>query len=235
MAIGKDTALRLMLVDDQVNEAEGRRQQPAQRRHRGASAAPGRSTSWRRLHRPAAGRHGPPRASRPPCCPSASGDGGDGLRRRDVPLLAVLDSITDEILDSVQAQNAQGGGAARQAAAVPQERPHRMARPRRTSLAARAGSADARDRAPLRHADRLLRASRSPIHEGMHIRANQAYLDMFGYESFEDIEACRCWTWWRRRTSTNSRPCSSACPRASRRHRAMNSTPATSKATTSRR
>ena len=42
-----------------------------------------------------------------------------------------------------------------------------------------------------RRCDALIDSSREPIayiHEGMHIRANQAYLDMFGYETFEDIE-----------------------------------------------
>ena len=42
-----------------------------------------------------------------------------------------------------------------------------------------------------RRCDALISSSRDPIayvHEGMHIRANRAYLEMFGYESFEEIE-----------------------------------------------
>ena len=42
-----------------------------------------------------------------------------------------------------------------------------------------------------RRCDTLIDSSRDPIayiHEGMHIRANDAYLEMFGYERFEDIE-----------------------------------------------
>lgn len=42
-----------------------------------------------------------------------------------------------------------------------------------------------------RRCDALLDSSRDPIafvHEGMHVRANKAYLDMFGYDGFEDIE-----------------------------------------------
>lgn len=42
-----------------------------------------------------------------------------------------------------------------------------------------------------RRCDALIASSRDPIayiHEGMHIRANAAYLDMFGFESFEDVE-----------------------------------------------
>ncbi|MBJ7573732.1 EAL domain-containing protein [Luteimonas sp. MC1828] len=42
-----------------------------------------------------------------------------------------------------------------------------------------------------RRCDALIDSSREPIayiHEGMHIRANQAYLEMFGYDDFEDVE-----------------------------------------------
>ncbi len=42
-----------------------------------------------------------------------------------------------------------------------------------------------------RRCDTLISSSRDPIayiHEGMHIRANEAYLEMFGYEEFEEIE-----------------------------------------------
>lgn len=42
-----------------------------------------------------------------------------------------------------------------------------------------------------RRCDALIDSSRDPIayvHEGMYIRANSAYLEMFGYEEFEDIE-----------------------------------------------
>ena len=42
-----------------------------------------------------------------------------------------------------------------------------------------------------RRCDALIASSRDPIayiHEGMHIRANDAYLEMFGFESFDDVE-----------------------------------------------
>ena len=42
-----------------------------------------------------------------------------------------------------------------------------------------------------RRCDALIASSRDPVayvHEGMHIRANQAYLEMFGYENFDEIE-----------------------------------------------
>ncbi|UXI70031.1 EAL domain-containing response regulator [Tahibacter amnicola] len=43
-----------------------------------------------------------------------------------------------------------------------------------------------------RRCESLLDSSRDPIayvHEGMHVRANKAYLEMFGYDEFEDIES----------------------------------------------
>ena len=42
-----------------------------------------------------------------------------------------------------------------------------------------------------RRCDALLDSSRDPIayvHEGMHVRANKAYLEMFGFEDFEEVE-----------------------------------------------
>jgi diguanylate cyclase (GGDEF)-like protein/PAS domain S-box-containing protein len=42
-----------------------------------------------------------------------------------------------------------------------------------------------------RRCEALLDSSREPIayvHEGMHVRANKAYLDMFGFDDFEDVE-----------------------------------------------
>lgn len=42
-----------------------------------------------------------------------------------------------------------------------------------------------------RRADALLDSSQDPIafvHEGMHVRANQAYLEMFGFADFEEVE-----------------------------------------------
>jgi multidomain signaling protein FimX len=62
-----------------------------------------------------------------------------------------------------------------------------------SSLSARRGLRllEASLRETERRCDALIASSRDPIayvHEGMHIRANEAYLEMFGFESFEDIE-----------------------------------------------
>lgn len=50
---------------------------------------------------------------------------------------------------------------------------------------------DARLHETERRCDALIDSSRDPIayiHEGMHIRANQAYLEMFGYDDFDEVE-----------------------------------------------
>jgi diguanylate cyclase (GGDEF)-like protein/PAS domain S-box-containing protein len=50
---------------------------------------------------------------------------------------------------------------------------------------------DAQVRETERRCDALIESSRDPIayvHEGMHIRANPAYLEMFGFDSFDDVE-----------------------------------------------
>lgn len=62
-----------------------------------------------------------------------------------------------------------------------------------TDLHARRGlrRIEAQMRETERRCDALISSSRDPIayvHEGMHIRANEAYLEMFGFESFDDVE-----------------------------------------------
>src|SRR5690606_12258051 len=62
-----------------------------------------------------------------------------------------------------------------------------------TDLRARRGlrRIEAQMRETERRCDALISSSRDPIayiHEGMHIRANDAYLEMFGYESYDDVE-----------------------------------------------
>ncbi len=62
-----------------------------------------------------------------------------------------------------------------------------------TDLQARRGlrRIEAQMRETERRCDALISSSRDPIayiHEGMHIRANDAYLEMFGYESYDDVE-----------------------------------------------
>lgn len=187
MAIGKDTALRLMIVDDQVNEAEAI---VSSLRNAGIAVRPLRPESIDELAQMLAQQHvdmvlAEHASTLLPFNEVAMVVMGCG---RDVPLLAVLDGITDEILDSVQAQGAQ--------AVALRGRPQQFLKNVRTEWhdvdARRSQRAlEAQMRETERRCDMLIDSSREPIayiHEGMHIRANQAYLEMFGYETFEDIE-----------------------------------------------
>ena len=187
MAIGKDTALRLMLVDDQVNEAEAI---VSSLRNAGIAVRPLRAESLDELAQVLAQQPvdmvlAEYASAQMPFDEVAAIVMGCG---RDVPLLAVLDGITDDILDSVQLQGAQ--------TVALRGRPQQFLKNVRTEwhdLDARRSqrALEAQMRETERRCDMLIDSSREPIayiHEGMHIRANQAYLEMFGYESFEDIE-----------------------------------------------
>ncbi len=187
MAIDKDTALRLMLVDDQVNEAEAI---VSSLRNAGIAVRPLRPESLDELAQMLGqqtvdlvlAEHA---SSQLPFNEVAAIVMGCG---RDVPLLAVLDGITDEILDSVQALGAQ--------AVALRGRPQQFLKTVRTEwhdLDSRRSqrSLEAQKRETERRCDALIDSSREPIayiHEGMHIRANQAYLEMFGLETFDEIE-----------------------------------------------
>ena len=187
MAIGKDTALRLMLVDDHVNEAEAI---VSGLRNAGIAVRPLRPESLDELASQLAQQQvdlvlAEYASQNLPFNEVALVVGGCG---RDVPLLAVLDGVTDEVLDAVQELGAQG--------VALRGRPQQLLKAVRgqwTDLDARRSQRqlEAQMRETERRCDALIDSSREPIayiHEGMHIRANPAYLEMFGYESFEDIE-----------------------------------------------
>ncbi|MEO5961849.1 MAG: EAL domain-containing protein [Thermomonas sp.] len=187
MAIGKDTALRLMLVDDQVNEAEAI---VSGLRNAGIAVRPLRPESLDELAQMLGqqtvdlvlAEHA---SIQLPFNEVAAVVLACG---RDVPLLAVLDGITDEILDSVQAQGAQ--------AVALRGRPQQFLNTIRSQwqdLDSRRSQRhlEAQKRETERRCDALIDSSREPIayiHEGMHIRANQAYLEMFGLQTFDEIE-----------------------------------------------
>ncbi len=187
MAIGKDTALRLMLVDDQVNEAEAL---VSSLRNAGIAVRPLRPESLDELAQMLGQQTvdlvlAEYVSTLLPFNEVAEIVMGCG---RDVPLLAVLDGITDEILDSVQAQGAQ--------AVALRGRPQQFLKTVRTEwndLDSRRSQRhlEAQKRETERRCDALIDSSREPIayiHEGMHIRANQAYLEMFGLDTFDEIE-----------------------------------------------
>ncbi len=187
MAIGKDTALRLMLVDDQVNEAEAI---VSGLRNAGIAVRPLRPESLDELSSQLSqhpvdlvlAEYG---ARNLPFNEVAMVVGSGG---RDIPLLAVLDGIDDETLDHLQSLGVHG--------VALRGRPQQLlaaVKAAWTDLDARRAQRqlESQVRETERRCDALIDSSREPIayiHEGMHIRANQAYLEMFGFETFDDIE-----------------------------------------------
>ena len=107
---------------------------------------------------------------------------------KDVPLLLLADSLDESRLIAASTNGTRG-------IALRRHPEHTLSVIRRefTDLQARRGMRriEAQMRETERRCDALIASSRDPIayvHEGMHIRANEAYLEMFGYDSFEDIE-----------------------------------------------
>ncbi|MBB6065122.1 diguanylate cyclase (GGDEF)-like protein/PAS domain S-box-containing protein [Pseudoxanthomonas broegbernensis] len=107
---------------------------------------------------------------------------------KDVPLLALVEAVDESaVLDAL------GSGVR---ALVLKHRPeHVLETVRRETADLDARRSLRRLEAQLRETERrcdsLIASSRDPIayiHEGMHIRANDAYLEMFGFEEFEDVE-----------------------------------------------
>ena len=187
MATGKETALRLMLIADLVNEAEA---MVSRLRNAGNAVRPLRPETLDELvamlaQQPVDMVLADHASVLLPFDQVAKAVMGCG---RDVPLLAVLDGITDDILEAVQEVGAQ--------AVALRERPQQFIKSVLTEwhdLESRRSQRllEVQMRETQRRCDMLIDSSRDPIayiHEGMHIRANQAYLEMFGYESFDDVE-----------------------------------------------
>ena len=187
MATGKDIALRLMLVADLVNEAEAL---VSRLRNAGTAVRPLRPESLDELvdmlgRQPVDMVLADHASTLLPFEQVAKAVMGCG---RDVPLLATLDGVNDDILENVQALGAQ--------AVALRDRPQQFLKTVHAewqALESRRSQRrlEAQMRETQRRCDMLIDSSREPIayiHEGMHIRANQAYLEMFGFDSFEDIE-----------------------------------------------
>lgn len=107
---------------------------------------------------------------------------------KDIPLVLMAERIDEDELVQASSHGIR-------ALALRQRPEHLLAvvRDQWVDLQARRGlrRIEAQMRETERRCDALIASSRDPIayvHEGMHIRANDAYLEMFGYDHFEDIE-----------------------------------------------
>ncbi len=118
---------------------------------------------------------------------------GDVLRAvkssdKDIPIIGLVDQLDPALVARVY-----GDGARRLAVRSEPVQLLRAIRLDWEDLEARRGlrRLEAQVRESERRCDALIESSRDPIayvHEGMHIRANPAYLEMFGFDSFDDIE-----------------------------------------------
>ncbi|MDR2872547.1 MAG: PAS domain S-box protein, partial [Xanthomonadaceae bacterium] len=107
---------------------------------------------------------------------------------KDIPLIALVGTINDSAM-----MEAMAGGA--RAVALKWQPEHLLSvlQAERAELEnrRRLRRLEIMLRETERRCDALISSSRDPIayiHDGMHVRANEAYLTMFGFESFEDVE-----------------------------------------------
>jgi diguanylate cyclase (GGDEF)-like protein/PAS domain S-box-containing protein len=108
---------------------------------------------------------------------------------KDVALLALADQLTDDKVASILSLASVRGIAIRNR----HDQLQAVVRRELDALNTRRGvrKLEAALRESERRCDSLLDSSRDPIayiHEGTHVRANNAYLEMFGFENFEDVE-----------------------------------------------
>ena len=182
----KDSAMRLLIVDDRVEDAEAI---VSAVRNGGIAVRPLRPQNTAELEYMV--------ASQPVDLVLAAASVAMPLEQvqvqvaasgKDLPLLLLVDRIEEAAV--------LGMAEAGLRALVFKHNPaHLLATLRRewADLEARRGlrRLEAQVRETERRCDSLIASSRDPIayiHEGMHIRANDAYLEMFGFESFDEVE-----------------------------------------------
>jgi diguanylate cyclase (GGDEF)-like protein/PAS domain S-box-containing protein len=187
MAQGPDIALRLMIIDDSVEDAESI---VSTLRNAGIAVRPLRPASADELAGMIAGQSidlvlASQQSTAIPLEEVLNQVKGSG---KDLPVVAVADRIDEASLS-------QALGLGVRAIAL-RHKPQQLLGATRnewSDLEARRSlrRLEAQVRETERRCDALIESSREPIayvHEGMHIRANAAYLEMFGYESFDEIE-----------------------------------------------
>lgn len=187
MQSAKDMVLRLLIVDDSVEAAEAI---VSGLRNAGIAVRPNRPESEESLDSLLAGHAfelvlaAEDSRTLPPATVMQRID----ATGKDLPVILLVDAIDDTVLLQATASGVAGIALRRQIDQV-----EAVARKEWTALEARRSlrKLESRIRETERRCDALIDSSRDPIayvHEGMHIRANSAYLEMFGFDSFEDIE-----------------------------------------------
>lgn len=187
MQLGKDTTLHLMIVDDSVDDAEAIANGL---RNSGIAVRPSRpestdafasllSSQALDLVLVAEGSQ---------VIPLDQVVAQVGSSGKDLPILVLMDSVDNQRMLQMTAQGIRSVLLRGQQAHI-----DAVVRSEWSDLEARRAlrRLESQVRETERRCDALIDSSRDPIayvHEGMHIRANSAYLEIFGFESFEDIE-----------------------------------------------
>jgi len=187
MQIGKDTPVRLIIVDDSGEAAEA---VVSTFRNEGIAVRPLRPLDLDELAQQLSSQ---PvdlvlAAKSARVIPMDAVLAQVAASGKDIPIIILVDapgdaSVVDDLVHGARA------------AALRSRQDHLLSvlRDEWNDLEARRGlrRLEAQLRETERRCDALIASSRDPIayvHEGMHIRANEAYLDMFGFTSFEDVE-----------------------------------------------
>lgn len=187
MLSGVDAPIRLLIVNDDAEEAEAI---VSHLRNAGLAIRPARAATLEELDSHVATH---PFDVVLAASPTAGLSDLEVLQRagangRDLPVVVEVDHIDDTLLVALTESGARGIVLRGQFAHLQEVVVREF-----TDLEARRGlrRLEAQIRETERRCDALIESSRDPIayvHEGMHIRANRAYLEMFGYDEFEDIE-----------------------------------------------
>ena len=187
MSKSQDQALRLMLIDDSVEEAEGI---VSGLRNAGIAVRPLRPTSAAELSTMLGAQAVDLVLASEPCAGLPLKDVQQHViaSGKDIPVIAVVERLDVDGYAELIARGAR--------AVALRHKPAQLlatVQRERIDLDARRGlrRLESQVRETERRCDALIESSRDPIayvHEGMHIRANSAYLEMFGFESFEEIE-----------------------------------------------
>ncbi|HEY4555667.1 MAG TPA: PAS domain S-box protein, partial [Lysobacter sp.] len=187
MQFGKDAVLRLLVVDDSVEAAESI---VSALRNQGIAVRPSRPENEDELATIISGQ---PldliiAAREARIVPIEQVFQRVSASAKDLPVLVSMDAVDDAgLLEALDL------GARNIVLRDRLEHVVGVIRSEWTDLEARRAlrRLEAQVRETERRCDSLIESSRDPIayvHEGMHIRANSAYLEIFGYESFEDVE-----------------------------------------------
>ena len=182
----KDSAMRLLIVDDRVEDAEAI---VSALRNGGIAVRPLRPQNTAELeHMVASQPVDLVLAAASVAMPLEQVQARVAASGKDLPLLLLVDRIEEAAVLGM-------AEAGLRALVLKHNPAHLLATLRRewADLEARRGlrRLEAQVRETERRCDSLIASSRDPIayiHEGMHIRANDAYLEMFGFESFDEVE-----------------------------------------------